>query len=189
MILTAGNFTSQLYQYEMPIEHMGIMAIPAGPEKHVTLTGGYTATVANGATEDQVDVAIKWLEKIGNGYILNEEDKKTLEDSYKETVEKNHVVGIDSLSVWNSETDIGKFTEELREKYTNININHVKLYNESLTDPSIELRPEEPVCAQELYAVFDGIIQEILTNKDADIPALVKKANEDFQSNYLNNLD
>ena len=189
MILTAGNFTGQLYQYEMPIEHMGIMAIPAGPEKHVTLTGGYTATVANGATEDQVDVAIKWLEKIGNGYTLDEADKQTIEDSYKETVEKNHVVGIDGLSVWNSETEIGKFTDEMREKYTNININHVRLYNESLTDASIELRPEEPVCAQELYAVFDGIIQEILTNKDADIASLVKQANADFQANYLNNLD
>lgn len=74
-------------------------------------------------------------------------------------------------------------------KNIKVNINHVRLYNESLTNPNIELRPEEPVCAQELYAVLDGIIQEILTNKDADIPLLVKKANADFQANYLNNLN
>jgi len=77
----------------------------------------------------------------------------------------------------------------MRNKYTNININHVRLYNESLSDEKIELRPEEPVCAQELYAVLDGIIQEILTNKDADIAKLVKDACADFQANYLNNLD
>ena len=189
MILAAGNFTSQLYQYEMPLENIGIMAIPSGPAKHVTLTGGYSATVVNGATEDQVDVAIKWLEKMGNGYKLDENSKKTTEESYQKEIEKNHLVGIDSLSVWNSDTEKNKFGREMREKYCNININHVRLYNESLSDPSIELCPEEPVCAQELYAVLDGIIQEILTNKDADIPALVKKANSDFQANFLNTLD
>ena len=189
MILGAGNFTTQLYQYEMPIENMGIMAFPAGPKKHVTLTGGYTATVANGASEDQVDAAIKWLEKTGRGYELTDETKKTIEENYQNQVEQNHLVGIDGLSVWSDETERRKFSNEMREKYANINLNHVKLYNESLSDTSIELKPEEPVCAQELYAVLDGIIQEILTNKNADIPALVKKANSDFQKNYLNNLD
>ena len=77
----------------------------------------------------------------------------------------------------------------MREKYANINLNHVKLYNESLTDTSIELKPEEPVCAQELYAVLDGLIQEVLTNQNANIKALVSTANSEFQSNYLNNLD
>lgn len=189
MIITAGNFTSQLYQYEMPIENMGIMAIPAGPKKHVTLTGGYTATAANGLSEAQVDVFIKWLEKVGNGNKLDDTVKKTMEESYQRSVEDNELVGIAGLSVWNSDTEIEKYRTELRDKYCNINMNHVKLYNDSLTDTSIELRPEEPVCAQELYSVFDGIIQEILTNQNADIPALVKKANSDFQANYLNNLD
>lgn len=189
MIITAGNFTSQMYQYEMPIDHMGIMAIPAGPAKHVTLTGGYTATVSNGKTEDQVDVAIKWLEKVGNGNELTDDVKKSIEEGYQQSVEKNELIGIDSLSVWSNDTELNKFRAEMRNKYTNININHVRLYNESLSDPSIELRPEEPVCAQELYAVLDGLIQEVLTNPNADIPALVKQANADFQANYLNNLD
>jgi len=189
MIITAGNFTSQLYQYEMPIDHMGIMAIPAGPAKHVTLTGGYTATVADGKTEDQVDVAIKWLEKIGNGNELTDTIKASIEEGYQDAVAKDELVGIDGLSIWNSDTEIEKYRAEMRNKYTNININHVRLYNESLSDEKIELRPEEPVCAQELYAVLDGIIQEILTNKDADIAKLVKDACADFQANYLNNLD
>ena len=115
--------------------------------------------------------------------------KKSIEEGYQQTVEKNELVGIDSLSVWSNDTELNKFRAEMRDKYTNININHVRLYNESLSDPSIELRPEEPVCAQELYAVLDGLIQEVLTNPNADIPALVKQANADFQANYLNNLD
>ena len=189
MILTAGNVPSQLVQYEMPLEDIGMMAIPAGPKRHVTLTGGYTATVADGASEEQVDIAIKWLEKVGNGYELTDSVKKTIEDGYKTLTERNEAIGIEGLSIWSNDTEIQKFRREMRDKFINIDINHVKLYNESLTDTSIILQPEEPVCAQELYSVLDGIIQEILTNKNADIKSLVKKANADFQANYLDTLD
>lgn len=187
MIIAAGNFSDSIHKYEMPIENIGIMAIPAGPKKHVTLVGGYTATVANGATEDQVDVAIKWLEKTGKTYKLTDSGKKSSEENYQQRVKDNKVVGIRSLSVYNDNAEREAFKNEMIEKYKNIDLNHVKLYNDSLNDTSIELRPEEPVCSQELYAALDRIIQEVLTNKDADIEALIKKAQEDFQNSQLNN--
>ena len=65
MILGAPNMVNNLKKFEMPFENIGIMPIPKGPARHVTLVGGYTATVAAGATEDQIDAAIKWLEKVG----------------------------------------------------------------------------------------------------------------------------
>ncbi len=187
MILAAGNYTDSVYQYEMPIEHIGIMAMPAGPEKHVTLTGGGIATVANGATEDQVDVAIKWLEKTGKGKeIVLDEDA---ENGYKQKVSEGRAIGIRGLQVFTDDCQVVSWQNEMLDKYCNIDINHVKLYNDSLTDTSIELRPEEPVCAQELYQVLDGVIQEILTNQNADIKALVSKANRDFQSNFLDTMN
>ncbi len=189
MILAAGSFTDSVYKYEMPLEKIGIMAIPEGPKKHVTLTGGYAATVADGATEDQIDAAILWLEKSGKTYKITEDTKAVSEKSYQQMAADKKLIGIKGLSVFNENTEVEKLVNEMIDKYKNIDLNHVKLYNDSLTDTSIELRPEEPVCAQELYAVIDGIIQEVLTNKNADIKALVKKANEDFQHNYLDNLN
>ncbi len=189
MILGAGSFTDSLFKYEMPKEHIGIMAIPAGPKKHVTLVGGYTATVSNNATEAQVDVALKWFENMGVSPNLTEDGKANLEKNYKQLVQDGKVVGIDKLPVYSDETERTKFIAEMTEKYKNIDINHVKLYNDSLTDTSIEFKPEEPVCAQELYAVLDKIIQEALTNKNADIKSLISKANKDFQANYLDNLN
>jgi len=187
MILAAGSFTDNVYKYEMPIENIGIMAIPEGPKKHVTLVGGYTATVADGATEDQIDVAIKWLEKTGKTFKISDEQKKAGEESYQQRVKQNQVIGVRGLPIYSQNAELEAFTTEMIEKYKNIDLNHVKLYNESLKDASIELRPEEPVCAQELYAALDGIIQEVLTNQNADIKALVSKAQEDFQNNQLNN--
>ena len=39
----------------------------------------------------------------------------------------------------------------------------------------MEIQAEEPVCAQELYGILDSCIQEVLTNKDADCAALLKR--------------
>ena len=189
MLLTAGDFTDKLSKYEMPKEKMGIMAIPEGPKKHVTLVGGFTAIVANDSTEDQVDAAIKWFENIGASPKLTEDNKKSIENLYKQRVDKGMVVGIETLPIYNDTTERVAFSNEMNNKYKNIDINHVKLYNDSLTDTSIEYRPEEPVCAQELYSALDKIIQEVLTNKNADIKALISKANTDFQANYLDNLN
>ncbi|MCR4718661.1 MAG: extracellular solute-binding protein [Firmicutes bacterium] len=189
MILASGSFTDDIFKYEMPKEKIGIMAIPSGPKSHVTLVGGYTSTVSDGATEDQVDVAIKWFENIGVSPNLTEDGKQSIENNYKQMVADGKVVGIEKLQVYSDETEKNKFTLEMINKYKNIDINHVKLYNESLKDTSIELKPEEPVCAQELYSVLDKVIQEVLTNQNADIKSLISKAKADFQANYLDNLN
>lgn len=178
-----------LLNYEMPLEHIGAMAVPAGPKRHVTLTGGYCATVKEGSTEDQIDVAIKWLEKTGDGGKVTEQAKKNLETSFQNTLNNGDVVGLLGLSVFAGDNEYRKLQLELTEKYRNIDTKQVKLYNDSLNDESIELQPEVPVCAQELYGEIDKMIQQILTDKNTDIAAMVKKANSDFQANYLNNLN
>ena len=47
------------------------------------------------------------------------------------------------------------------------------------------LKPEEPVCAQELYRVLSPMLQEVLVNKNVDIPSMIKKANDNFQKDFL----
>ena len=178
-----------LLNYEMPLEHIGAMAVPAGPKRHVTLTGGYCATVKDGSSEDQIDVAIKWLEKTGDGGKVTDQTKKDMEESFKDTLDQGDVVGLLGLSVFSANNEYRKLQLELTEKYRNIDEKQVKLYNDSLNDDSIELQPEVPVCAQELYGEIDKMIQQILTDSNTDIAAMVKKANDDFQKNYLNNLD
>ena len=92
------------------------------------------------------------------------------------------------MSVWNNESEAVKYERQLIDENTNTNPNYVKLYNEFATNCPCEIRAEEPVCAQELYAILDTCIQEVLTNKNADCASILEKANSDFQSNYLDNL-
>ena len=93
------------------------------------------------------------------------------------------------MSPWNNETEIVSYRNSIIDKYANSNPNHVRLYNEFVTDSSVEIQPEEPVCTQDLYGVLDNCIQEVLTDENADCAAILEKANSDFQRNYLDNLD
>lgn len=112
-----------------------------------------------------------------------------METSFETKIANGDVVGLLGLSVFSNDSEYRKLELELTEKYRNIDPKQVQLYNDSLNDTSIELQPEVPVCAQELYGEIDKMIQQILTDENTDIAAMVKKANSDFQKNYLDNLN
>ena len=189
MLIAAGDFPRKVVSYDMKPEQAGIMAIPSGPKKHVTLLGGSVFALSNKSTEDQIDAGVRWIKQSYTPIISDtfKENKKKEIESYRD---KGQLVTIQSMSPWNSNAETVKYESELRTSMANANINHVRLYNEFVTNlGDCELRPEEPICAQELYGILDGCIQEVLTNKDADCAALLEKANSDFQSNYLDNID
>ena len=189
MMIAAGDYPRFVTAYDMIPDQVGIMALPAGPERHVTLLGGGLAPIAQDSTEKQIDAAIRWLEKRGYGHELTESAKASMEDTIESELEQNQLVGIKGISVWNQDTDIVNYRNSLIDKYANSNPNHVKLYNEFVLDSDVELQAEEPVCAQDLYGVLDNCIQEVLSNPDADCAALIEDANSDFQTNFLNNVD
>ena len=189
MIISAGDLHWKVSQYEMKPESIGIMAMPSGPKKHVTLMGGKIYAVSNKATKDQIDASVRWIETAYSPE-ATDEYKENMENAINLSLDTNQIVTIKSMSVWNNDSDAVKFENKLRDEKANANPNHVKLYNDFVADmEDCELRPEEPVCAQELYGILDSCIQEVLTNKDADPAELLKKANSDFQANYLDNLD
>ena len=189
MLIAAGDFPRKVVSYDMKPEQAGIMAIPSGPKKHVTLLGGSVYALSNNSTEDQIDAGVRWIKQSYTPIISDtfKENKKKEIESYRD---KGQLVTIQSMSPWNSNAETVKYESELRTSLANANINHVRLYNEFVANlGDCELRPEEPICAQELYGILDGCIQEVLTNKDADCATLLEKANSDFQSNYLDNID
>lgn len=92
------------------------------------------------------------------------------------------------MSPWSEQAEILQFENSLIEKNANLNLNHVKLYNDFVANCTAEIQAEEPVCAQELNGVLDGCIQRVLADENADCAELLEKANADFQKKYLNNI-
>ena len=151
--------------------------------------GGSVYEINNKANAKQIEGALKWLQ-MTNTPDASDEYKTNTEESIQRRIENGELVTVKSMSQWNTESSALKFRDEMIDKYANGDPAHVKLYNDFVQDlGGCELRPEEPVCAQELYGILDNCIQEVLTNKDADPAALLEKTNSDFQANYLDNLD
>ena len=128
-----------------------------------------------------------WFET-ENSFKLTEEYKKNFIESREKQKADGQHIGIKGMSIWSQNTETLQYVYSVTDEYSNANPNHVRLYNEFVANCPAEIQAEEPVCCQELYAILDGCIQEVLTNKDADPAELLKKAAADFQVNYLDNL-
>lgn len=187
MIMADTTLHGYSSQYEMPKDVCGLVAMPAGPKRHVTLLGGTVFCINQNATEDQIDAAIRWIET-QYYYEATDEFKLNTEQNIQQQIDKGWLIGPKTMSVWNRDTGAVQYEYGLIDKLANSNPNHVKLYNDCVLNNTIDIQAEEPVCAQELYGILDSCIQEVLTNPDADCAQLLEKANSDFQQDYLDNL-
>ncbi len=133
MLIAAGDFPRKVVSYDMKPEQAGIMAIPSGPKKHVTLLGGSVFALSNKSTEDQIDAGVRWIKQSYTPIISDtfKENKKKEIESYRD---KGQLVTIQSMSPWNSNAETVKYESELRTSMANANINHVRLYNEFVTN-------------------------------------------------------
>lgn len=188
-MMLGGVMAKGLAKYGMKPDRFGMFAVPAGPAKRVSLVGGASRTLSNTSDEKQVDAAIKWIEHIGDGCLFNDEVAANMDNGIQQQINDGYAIGIKSMQVWNENVEAVAYWNKLIDEKTNMQPNAAKLYNESLTNGEVEFQPEEPVCAQDLYSLLDNCIQQVLNDKNADCKKIVKKANEDFQINYLNNLD
>ena len=167
-------------KYQMDKDDIIIIGVPEGPAGRYRQLGGSVKMFAADMTSEEIKGCLEWLKFNGAGpKELTDEELKSYEDNLSMNVsEGTLVMDKDALPLWIN--DDPKKTA-VRLKYVNVNMDNYAEYFKFEGEP----RPEEPVCCQELYGVLDGCIQEILTNKNVDIDALVKKAANDFQVNYL----
>ena len=70
----------------------------------------------------------------------------------------------------------------IRKKYTNVK---PEAFADYFSFENVIVKAEEPVAAQQLYSTLDSVIQAVLTDKNADVAALVKQAAQDFEKNNL----
>ena len=175
-------------KYGMKSENLGMLAIPAGPKKRVTLVGGAYYAITAESDEKQIDAAFKWMTFSGTPFEVNDKVKENMQRTIQTQLDSGHAVGTKAMSIWSGENARVAYEHQLIDEKTNMLPNAAKYYNESLVSGEVELQAEEPVCAQDLYGLLDNCIQQVLNDENADCKAIVEKANADFQTNYLNNV-
>ncbi len=165
----------------MSKDNFALSTVPAGPAGKAALMGGSLYMISPGTTPAQQDAIMKYLELRGEAPEFTAETKAGFETQYKSRAQENSPVGPMGVRIWTSADRI-KQENDILDKYKNVNMD---LWNAYCEHSSENIKPEPPVNSQELYGLLDALIQEVLTNKDADPQELLTKAAASFQKDYL----
>lgn len=192
MYIASGPDLYLTQTYNMPFDRWSFTKMPAGPKGRFALMGGKTYMFAPEATYEQIDACLKWLE-VANGFkpAISEEDQA----AYLEKVKKNAQANLDDgcyivySGVSEGTWDIPGLQEKEREIVNSMANIDLKLVETAYNQEDVTIQAEEPMNCQDLYSILDACIQEVLTKEDADPAALLKKANADFQTNFLDKIE
>ncbi len=161
--------------YDMNIDAIYADRVPAGPSGRFAQMGGGIVVFSPEATDAQVEAGIKMdeVQRKGNPYNYRGRKKERQGKSYENDRSKNYIIlPKQPMTIWKTgdryEEDI-----KLRAQYTNVKAENYENY---LNMEDVTIKPEEPVCCQELYAILDKLIQEVFTNENANIDELVKNS-------------
>lgn len=165
----------------MSKDNFAVSTTPEGPAGKAAQLGGNVYMMAPGTTPEQQDAIYKWLTVTGQSPVFSDEAKEGYEAGIASFAEQGIPVGPQGVRIWTS-GERAEAEDAITEKYINVDMN---LWNPYCEHASENLRAEPPVNAQELYKALDSVIQEVLTNENADPQELLTKAAADFQADYL----
>lgn len=149
--------------------------------------GGSVAVISNKASEAQIDAVLKWLKASDLIPDKYGEFSMDLYIQYKEHIESitqrdTYSMGIKSISPWKKTQQYEQFEKMLKDDVYKKDKSDLWKYEGQL-GKNLKIEPEK--YTQEIYTIFDSVLQDVLEHKDIDVRSLLKRKAEDFQKNYL----
>ncbi|MBC8060072.1 MAG: ABC transporter substrate-binding protein [Clostridiaceae bacterium] len=185
MVLGAPDaLNNPVNDYKMSKDAIAMAPFPNGPKGQYSLTGGNAFFLAPNATKDQIDAAFKLFEVMGYSPKSDADTMAGTEQGLKDKVAKNVPAGLQGLPIYTNKDRVDAETT-LNKKYMNVNYDLFKPYYEGAFK---SIKAEEPYNAQDMYALFDTCIQNVITDKNSDPKALLDKASSDFQTKFLDKI-
>ena len=162
--------------YDMAVKNFGMKpadfgegALPQDGGPFGTLTGGSIKMINPKSTPSEIVAALKWIK-------YYEFDKYTNQavavQRAKDSVADKGFVGRPGVTPLSQET-YDQYNE-WQKPYANVPVEQFKGYVDSTK--TLKLLPEPSNKAQEVYALLDPVVQQVLTKKDADIDKLLSDA-------------
>jgi len=174
---TSGSdlYTALVRDFSLAPEVYGLTVIPTEGEDAGTLGGGDIAVVSP-AVDDTVKAAsVKWIDWYYMQKLLNKD--AAIADAEALT-EQDQAIGTPVLPV----LDRATYDESLTwiEPYVNVPRDQMSGFFDGIFDQSPVGEPKGKT--QEIYALLDSVVQAVLTDENADIPALLTQADKDAQA-------
>ena len=161
----------------LPADKLALVPIPAGPGGQYLLEGGTPYMFSKDATEDEINAALDYLEVFGKAPVASDDAIAGWEADYSQ----KEAVGcpvIPRFPCW-TDQDIIDAEQKVIDEHSNVNMALYQDYFDIVKTSA--LRTEEQGETQDMYAEITKVMQEVLTNEDADTAALMKTANDNYQ--------
>jgi ABC-type glycerol-3-phosphate transport system substrate-binding protein len=162
--------------YDMAVKNFGMKpadfgegALPQDGGPHGTLTGGSIKMINPKSSPSEIVAALKWIKYYEFDKYTNQE---VAVQRAKDAVADKGFVGRPGVTPLSQET-YDQYNE-WQKPYANVPVEQFKGYVDSTK--TLKLLPEPSNKAQEVYALLDPVVQQVLTKKDADIDKLLSDA-------------
>ncbi|RMI36463.1 ABC transporter substrate-binding protein [Streptomyces triticirhizae] len=172
-VAAPDNLPTLVRQYDGTYENLGLAPIP---DQGGTLLGGEGYMINAGASEEEIEAALTWLQW---RFVNPDEIERRIEEAAADELP----VGLPmppTPDIW-VEGEIRDSVEALKEQHANVPVEHVRTFMEAA--PTVEGHIEPPR-AQEVYAILDNVMQGVLTDEGADIQGLLDRAEDDVNRVY-----
>jgi hypothetical protein len=130
------------------------------------------------ATPEEIDAALDYLEIMGKAPVATDEAIAGMKADAENRV-ANGVPVIPRFPCWIDKKVLDAEAQIIKD-YGNVDPKMFESYFNA-TKQNGNLRMEEPGSAQDLYAELTKVLQAVVTDKDADVAALMQKANANYQ--------
>jgi ABC-type glycerol-3-phosphate transport system substrate-binding protein len=171
-----GNYGQLLTQNAVKPADYGVTVLPLADDEDAGVLGGGTLAVVSANAEDAVKAAgVKWIDF----YYMA---KLTVQDAAvldaKTLAESDAPVGAPQLPVFDKATydEMLGWTAE----YVNVPLEQMTPYTDNMFDQPLLTEPTRST--QEVYGLLDPVVQSVLTDRGADIGALLEQAQADAQA-------
>lgn len=179
MYIAANDAVNQPTQANgMDLEALGMCPIPAGPKGQYSLMGGTPYMFSKDATAAEINAALDYLEIMGKAPTLTDLSWEGKRSDAQQKVDSGVPV-IKPFPCWVSQ-ELLDADEKIVEEYQNVDPKLYDAYFEAVS--SSGLRTEEPGLTQDMYAELTKVLQAVITDKDADVTALMNTANDNYQA-------
>jgi ABC-type glycerol-3-phosphate transport system substrate-binding protein len=176
-MFTGGSdlFTNMVQQNSLKPADYGITVIPLEGSDAGVLGGGTLAAVKTNTTEAQRDAAVTWIDWYYLQKLLTQEGAVADAQALKAN---NQPVGVPSLPIFDKATYDA--SQGWIKDYINVPTAQMTPFTSKIFDQKIVTEPT--VETQKLYGALDPVVQAVLTDRNADIGALLDAANTQVQA-------
>ena len=181
---TDAGSTPKMQSYGISKDSIGCGPILAGPKGRYSQFGGNVYMFSKEATDAEIEAAFKWIDFIGDGSNVRDDYEENLRADIEARLAEGYGIDKPHFQLWTA-GEKNEIQNRLYDEYANVN----EKYIVDMIPEDLVMNAEPPICGQQLYAAVGSVMQEVLNNKNADIPALIKQCAADFQSDYLDSAE